>query len=180
MKEENASMSGGVYPYITYSYLSGNDMGGDPVSYDLPEVDSPGFYESFENFISFFVSPGWDGCYYVVKDRGVFCGNYSGDVMKGLVDSYNSGGLFSLQERLISSDLFFNTVYGYISSNADGGYTNSGRALYSRFERYDWLRQQKVDAMLDRLNDWSNGKVDEALDNTSDVLRGLISEDEGL
>lgn len=176
MKEEKTIVAD-TYAYITYSYLSGNDMGGGPVSYDLPEVDSPGFYESFENFISFFVSPGWDGCYYVVKDRGVFCGNYSGDVMKGLVDSYNSGGLLSLQERLISSDLFFSTAYGYISSNVEGGYNDSGRALYSMFERYDWMKQQKVDAMLERLNDWSSGKIDEALDKTSDVLRGLIGDE---
>lgn len=162
---------------ITYSYLSGSDMVNDIMAYDIPEVDSPGFYESFENFIGLFGGVSWDKCYYVVKDRGIFCGNYSGDVMKGLVDSYNAGGLLSLQQRLISSDMFFNTVYGYISSNVEGGYNNSGRALYSMFERYDWIKQQKVDAMLERLNDWSSGKIDEALDKTSDVLRGLIGDE---
>jgi hypothetical protein len=177
MKDTQTKAFGGFIPQITYSYLSGNYMASDIVAYDLPEISSSGFYESFDNFIGCFDRSGWDRCYYVVKDEGVFCGNYSGDVMLSLVKMYKGGGLLALKKALVSSDLFFNTAHGYVSTNGDGGLTSSGNAIYSRFEKYDSIKQDKVDSMLDRLNEWSNGKIDESLDKTSAILKGLIGDE---
>lgn len=117
------------------------------------------------------------------KDNFVI--NIDHNMMYDISSIYSSNGLPGLLSYILGSDLFYRSVHdGQIASAKDmiygtvdlRGFTNAGNYIYGIFSKYDKIMQDKSDALMERVSEWSNGKKDEHLDNVSDSLRNLLDD----
>jgi len=150
-------------------------------SFRVPDISDSDFFENFDLFLKMDKN-GYD--YYIFdsslgngRGRAFGC-NLGTDIVSSIISCYDQGGLGYLTEQLIKNDIFFRSVSSNVlASSSHDGWTTAGRIVYDKFRVYDSSRQDKYDKMIDRLNDWSSGKIDAALDKTSDLLKRMISDE---
>lgn len=174
------------------SSITNSDVLTNP--YRVCDINDPDFENLMNELIDYSlndrlgISPYY-AFYRKIGYKENFVINIDRNMMYDISSSYASNGLPGLLSYIIGHDVFYRSVPdGQIVSaramNKWGvdlmvdvrGFTNAGNYIYGIFSKYDKIMQDKSDALMERVSEWSNGKKDEHLDNVSDSLRNLLND----
>lgn len=175
----------------TSSYFGGPlDEESDLNPYRVCDINDPDFENLMNKLIDYSLNHHshtrtYYAFYRKIGSRENFVINIDRNMMYDISSSYSSNGLPGLLGYIIGHDVFYRSVNdGQIASARamnNGqvdvrGFTNAGNYIYGIFSKYDKIMQDKSDALMDRVSEWSNGKKDEHLDNVSYSLRNLLDD----
>ena len=175
----------------TESYFRGPvDAESDLKPYRVCDINDPDFENLMNKLIDYSLNHhAHSSTYYAFyKKLGAkenFVINIDHNMMYDISSIYASNGLPGLLSYILGNDVFYRSVHdGLIASAKDmnnghvdlRGFTNAGNYIYGMFSKYDKIMQEKSDALMDRVSEWSKGKKDDHLDNVSDSLRNLLDD----